>query len=367
MSQLSRNSLRVESAYQTSRNGGFTLIELLVVVAIIALLISILLPSLSAAREQAKIAKCGAQQRDIANGLTSCRTDNKDYGPTWDDGEAVATATGNKVMYTWVDVLFDLGYTGNAKAGICPSDTRPDEATEIRSDAWANSPGYQWVDEPGAGEAPKAGVRTSFALNSKFHFQFKKDIYAQDPARQIYAVDGWWTWFSSFNANYIWRSTYFGNPSTDLFWGSDRYMTMVGWRHGTRYEANTLFNDGHVARIAPKPPRDVNDLRNYQDGTDTIRAFTWRPGEISGRPRDGKYDPAPNLRDQLDEYRGLYPEVALVFNPGINPSQPRPGFTWIGATNGDNVHPVGFPAELSALRRTQANLWKNLPSNPQSR
>jgi prepilin-type processing-associated H-X9-DG protein/prepilin-type N-terminal cleavage/methylation domain-containing protein len=86
---------------------GFTLVELLVVIGIIALLIAILLPALSRAREQANMIKCMATLRSMAQAAHAHAAEHQGYMPIAGRFSGRASPEGlgdvNRMRYTYVN------------------------------------------------------------------------------------------------------------------------------------------------------------------------------------------------------------------------------------------------------------------------
>lgn len=98
---------------------GFTLIELLVVIAIIAILASMLLPSLGAARRTAKTMICSSN-------LKQCGTANLMYASDWKEYMLKTTQNPGWGNATWGSSLVQAGYLPIPKLGaqspfFCPS------------------------------------------------------------------------------------------------------------------------------------------------------------------------------------------------------------------------------------------------------
>ena len=85
-----RNQIKHSGSHCTGSHRplhGFTLIELLVVVSIIALLVSILMPALGKAREQARRSVCASRVKQLMAAVLRYSLDNDDVTPFYEDYE----------------------------------------------------------------------------------------------------------------------------------------------------------------------------------------------------------------------------------------------------------------------------------------
>lgn len=105
------------------RRAAFTLIELLVVISIIALLVSMLVPSLKQAKDLAKRATCSTNLRGIGTAAFMYTQDNEGVLP-YTTGEAGRNSVHIFPMYNRYNGLevLDHFYVQNVRGFLCPSD-----------------------------------------------------------------------------------------------------------------------------------------------------------------------------------------------------------------------------------------------------
>ena len=127
------------------QRAAFTLVELLVVIGIIAVLMSILLPTLNKARESARIVACASNERQIVQMMQTYAAMQRGWLPPFNEGangyvysgsgrdyssmgwDAILLATTAKM--DWDDAWNITANDGRAKVFQCPSDFLPRAAS----------------------------------------------------------------------------------------------------------------------------------------------------------------------------------------------------------------------------------------------
>lgn len=215
------------------RSGGFTLIELLVVVAIIAVLMAILLPSLGRAREQAKNVACASNVRQMATGFQAYSTEWNGYMPTCDYVRNASSSPQYGHMWLTVAAPYmgitkkDPIWVNVAKITTCPASTRA--PGQVRRDYTLN---MQMMHFNGAGKGYSPAKITNF----------------ENPARAVCLFDagqkvGGGEPYASYAKSEISDFSVGGYGPSSNYYFAEVHMGM----------ANVMFYDGHVEGIKFQP------------------------------------------------------------------------------------------------------------------
>ena len=246
------------SSLRIRRPGAFTLIELLVVVAIIALLISILLPSLSQARAVARMVKCQAILKQVG-------TAHHLYANEAEDWFVPHRVTGSTYSRSWLAnikfrTLLGIGQHGSGTPVwpyawpdglICPN-----VPSDRRHVVYLNYGGNGTRDTSNPSHAPRTdngkpvnagdfepnSSATTTGTSPGLIRIFRSKV--RNPSSKVQTVDAnnWETSVHLANSRVYWDIFGEADGSTNP-WGGGRYF-MTSYRHNEG--ANLLMFDGHV-------------------------------------------------------------------------------------------------------------------------
>ncbi len=145
------------------RSTGFTLVELLVVIGIIALLIAILLPALTKAKEQANRIKCAANLKQLGIAFQLYTTDSKGWFPACAAGERPedwiywqpARDINQSPLVKYLGKKFD------AKLYTCPSDDALSHINGASAYRYSYSINYNMTGWPHPGPWTRTPIKQS--------------------------------------------------------------------------------------------------------------------------------------------------------------------------------------------------------------